>query len=234
MKNIHLVSFLNNQEKILLERERFKDFNDFFLFDLNKSNLENSPKRIHKNKKTGAINRSTICIIINNTNYFLKRTANKSYNCIKNEFKALEYIKEFNLIPAQVAASGFDDKKQEGFILFKELNNYFSLFDIFNNKTSNEVQNDFINKKDVILNNLNDVFKKFQASQYYYRDWMDKHIFINFENCDILLIDLERFLPQHKLPIKYKVFPFLKKRLRKKERLKFKEVSNKFITHKVK
>lgn len=61
-----------------------------------------------------------------------------------------------------------------------------------------------------------EIFKNFQKSQYCYRDWMDKHIFINPTTNQIGLIDLERFLPKSEIPFHWK-FPFVYSYKRKKE-----------------
>ncbi len=229
MDNNREMIFSNDTEKTILSEVGLKQFNDFFLFNPSDSKLTNEDKRVHKNKKTGDISRSTIRIEINNKNYFLKRTVRQSYYCIQNEYKALEYIVKFNLIPANIVVRGFDDIKREGFILFKELDDFISLYDIFNNKVSKEVKIEFKEKKTEIFNKLEKIFINFQNSQFFYRDWMDKHIFINLKNLSINLIDLERFIHKNKLPLKCRIFPFLQKRLRKKEQKKFQIIRDAFI-----
>jgi hypothetical protein len=161
--------------------------------------------------------RSTRKLKIRGKKYFLKRFSGNAFSNLINEFEALRLLGKFNFEHAEAAAYAFDSKNRKGFILFKNLDGFYSMDDIFNKKTDFEIQKWFKKNQESIYRKLILQFRHFQQSPFFYPDWFSKHIFINPENKALALIDLERFLPISKCPIYYK-FKFVRRRKRRIEK----------------
>jgi len=165
--------------------------------------------------ESGQIERQTVKVPLNGEDYFLKRTSDRAYECIKTEFRALSYTPEFGLIPPATAAHCFDEHTQRGFILFKNMSEFYCLGEILNKVLDDEILNR-IGDVTRYYPRIISIFKEFQKSNYFYRDWMDKHIFINPDTDEIGLIDLERFFPKSEAPFHWRL-PFIYGYKRKKE-----------------
>lgn len=203
-------------EKNIFDAEGLKSFDDFWnIEDCEKIELQVQRQHI---KEDGEITRQTVRVPFKDKIYFLKRTSGSAYQCIKNEYNALNFVVEFNLVPPQVSVHCFDDRTQRGFILFKDMDGFYSLHDIYNKTVSKDVL-EKVGDTTKYHAKIIDIFKEFQKSQYFYRDWMAKHIFINPETDNIGLIDLERFLPRTEVPF-YWSLPFIYGYKRKKEQKK--------------
>jgi len=169
----------------------------------------------------GMVERQTVLIQLDGKDYFLKRTSGRAFKSIKAEFRALSYIPEFGLVPPKTAAFCFDETTSRGFIVFKNMDGFYCLGDIFSGRLPRE-KLDSIGDVTRYYPRIIYIFKGFQLSDYFYRDWMDKHIFINPETDEIGLIDLERFLHKSEAPFHWRL-PFFYGYKRKKERRKLLE-----------
>jgi len=206
----------NKEDQVAFEAAGFTSFGHFWNIEDNE-NVELQVRRQHLTDD-GDVERQTVRVPFNGENYFLKRTSAASYQSIINEYKGAEYAAEFGLIPPQVAVHCFDDSSKRGFILFRNMNGFYCLDNIYQKKIPAEALEKIGDGK-VYHPQIIEIFNKFQKSKYFYRDWMDKHIFINPTTDQIGLIDLERFLPKSEMPFHWRL-PIIHYYKRKKEQKK--------------
>jgi hypothetical protein len=191
-------------------------FDDFWNIEDKSDKLEILPKRKHVASSSNEILRQTIRILLNGRNYFLKRTSGKSYSCIKTEYRALSIIPQFDLVAPHVKVYSFDDENRRGFILLHDMEGFYCLRAIHKNEISAKAA-EKIGDVRRFYSPILAIFEKFQKSDYFYCDWMDKHIFINPDTSQIGLIDLERFVHKSAAPFHWRL-PFIYRRKRDKER----------------
>ena len=203
----------DQDNKAVFEKAGFTSFEDFW--NIEKGGKIDLQVRRQHITEDGEIERQTVRVPFDGEVYYLKRTSASAYKCIKDEFYALDYTPEFGLVPPKTAAHCFDDQSQRGFILFKDMTGFYCLGDIYDKN----IPQDIIEKIGDVTKYfpaIISIFKKFQKSDYFYRDWMNKHIFINPDTDEIGLIDLERFLPKSEVPFHWRL-PFIYGYKRKKE-----------------
>ncbi len=208
------------------DKQRFYDagiagFDSFWFLEESGAAAEYKSLRQHVNRKTGEIRRQTTILRINGIQYFIKRACGKSYQCIANEYEALKILPEFGLDTAKLLAYGFDDRNQRAFLVFKNLTGYYSFENLVNNNAPPESIAEFKARKRDILRKLVCAVQKIHAADYFYPDWQAKHLFLRKGSEEIVLIDLDRFLPLEKCP-KYYRYPMVKYyvRFREWEKLK--------------
>jgi len=204
-------------DKAAFEEAGFRSFDDFWNIEQG-GKTETEVKRQHL-AWNGKVERQTVCLPLNGKRYFLKRTSGRAFHCVINEFEALSFIGQFGLISASTAVHCFDEESQRGFVVFKDLAGFYSLYDVQNGKLTDE-QKEHLGDEKRYFPQLIEIFKKFQQSDYFYRDWLHKHIFFNPDTDEIALIDLERFLHKSRVPF-FWCLPLVYGYKRKKEREKF-------------
>lgn len=198
-----------------------KDFDSFWFLEESGATADYKSVRQHINRKNGEIKRQTTIIRINGIRYFVKRASGKSYQCVVNEFEALKILPGFGLDAAKLLAYGFDEEKQRAFLVFKNLTGYYSFEDLIKNSAPPEAIAEFKARKRDILKKLVAAVKKIHASDYFYPDWLAKHLFLRKGTDEIVLIDLERFVHLDKCP-KYYRYPMMKYLVRLREWKKLK------------
>ena len=156
--------------------------------------------REHADKKSGKINRRVTKIEIAEKVFFLKKAGGVAYEGIKNEFEAINILPDFNIKPAEVVAYMLDGENLQGFLLLKELTDYYSIQELITAKAPREAVEDFIERKEEILMQVSDKMNKVHAAKYSYPDLFAKHIYIKQGSDDIVMIDLDRFRPLDKCP----------------------------------
>jgi hypothetical protein len=178
--------------------------------------------REHRDKRGGGdVDRRVARLNLSGEVFYLKRSSGAAYQNIKNEFEALKVLPRFGLIPSTLAAHAFDDERETGFIILRDLKEFNSINDILLGKASPEAAADFVDRKEFLLAKVAEIIKEVHAAGYVYPDWFGKHIFVKRGSDDIALIDLERFRPLSACPW-YFGFPvtswFVRKKIARKLR----------------
>lgn len=199
----------------------FAKLADFLDLEFENKKVDVQSMREHKDKETGEVNRKMTRIKIGEQVYYLKKACKNAFINIVNEFDAIDILPEFDLIPPQVSAYSIDEEDQEGFIILKELKGYYSIKEIIDGQASEKATEDFIARKEDILNKIAAIIRGVHKKGYAYPDWFAKHIYIMEGSEGIVLIDLERFRPLKDCPW-YFGFPvtsiFVKKKFWRKLR----------------
>ncbi len=208
----------NEDVRAQFENVGLSTFDAFWDIESN-SDFNPEMKRKHVARQSGEIERQTVCIPFEGKNYFLKRTSARAFKCILAEYRALSLTPQFGLVAPSVAVHCFDEETQRGFIFFNDMAEFYCLGEIHDKKVSEDALAK-IGDVTRFYPQIISIFKEFQKSDYFYRDWMDKHIFINPDTNQIGLIDLERFLPKSECPFHWRL-PFVYGHKRKKELKKF-------------
>ena len=164
------------------------------------SNIEIHSMRKHLNKETGEVDRQMTKITIGNNVYFLKQACRQSFINIVNEFAAINVLQDFDLIPPEVAAYSLDNEQQKGFILLKDLTDFYSIKDLITDIAPHDEIDDFLSRKEDVLKAVAERIRKVHRKGYSYPDWFAKHLYIKKGSDEIVLIDLERFRPLDKCP----------------------------------
>ena len=211
------LSWDDSAEKNILEKSGYSTFEYFWFIEDNLKNEIDIKRRHIKNGKD--ILRQTVGLTINGSQYFLKRTSSDAFECIKTEYNAAEYVRALGITPPHIVMHAFDDENRKGMILYKARENFICLHDIQKGNLP-EKNMDLQENVKKFYPELIRIFRSFQKSGYFYRDWMAKHIFINPETGEIGLIDLERFFPVNKAPLFWRL-PLIYKYKRGKELKKF-------------
>ena len=156
--------------------------------------------REHRDRNTGEVNRRMTEIKLNGQVFYLKYACGSAFENIRNEFNALEILPQFNLTPPTAAAYAFDNDALEGWILFKALAGRFSIKEIITGVAPQEAIDDFLERKVDILESIAGKIREVHKNGYAYPDWFAKHLYIQPDSDEIVLIDLERFRPLAKSP----------------------------------
>ncbi len=193
------------------ERENFfsrgmDSFKSFWKLEKSGADIEYKSIRKHIPRGTKVPERQIACIKFEqNIKYFLKRGRGKEVNAIKNEFDALKIIQSFGFKTAKLIAYAFDDDNKRAFILLKNLAAYLSLDDIVSLRLSPDMIAKYQVREKEILSKLAQCIRSYQNANYFYPDLKAKHIFVNPNNADVALVDLERFLPASTMPFYCKI-----------------------------
>ncbi len=180
------------------DKGRFSDaglesFEDFWNLEESGARAEYKPVRRHVDRRTGKVNRQITIVRINKIKYYLKRASGESYKCIEREFEALKVLPDFGLCTAKLLSYGFDRQTKRAFLIFKSLSGYHSLEELVNLEAPPEVIAGFQVHKKEILKTIAAAIHRIHHANYFYPDWVAKHIFIRKGSSEVVLIDLERF-----------------------------------------
>jgi len=171
-----------------------------------RTGLTTTIMREHADKTTGETNRRMTKININKNVFFLKKARGTAFPNIKNEFEAINTLHKFDLLSSDIAAYLLDEEKKEGFVLLKELSGYYSIKELITDCAPKEAIEDFLNRKEKVLNQIAEKMRIVHKKGYSYPDLFAKHVYIKKDSEDIVLIDLERFRPLSRCPW-YFAFP---------------------------
>ena len=216
------IDWQNSRDKDIFAKAELINFADFIYVEQRASKVNLLSMRDHRDKKSGKIDRQMTRITIDNNIYYMKRAYCNSFKNVKNEYEAIKVLPKFGLKPAEIVAYAFNESEKKGFIILKDLTGFYSISEIIKGNTPDDTLNDFISRKDEILQRTAKIIRDIHKKGYVYPDWFAKHIYIK-KGCDeIVLIDLERFLPIDKCPW-YFSFPvtsfFVKQKIFRKLRI---------------
>jgi hypothetical protein len=96
---------------------------------------------------------------------------------------------------AKLLAYSFDEKNMRAFLLYRNLSGYHCLDDVINRRLPPETMASYQVREKDILGLLAKAVLRYQGKNYFYPDLKPKHVFVDFMNLKIALIDLERFEP---------------------------------------
>lgn len=226
------IDWQNKNDQTLFAEAGLTAFADFWDIET-KDNLELHAMRKHTNRKTKKVDRKIVQISLAGNIYYLKRASDEAFENIKNEFAAIKILPGFGLKPAETAACAFDEGQKQGFLILKDLKDFFSIKEILKKNTPPETLIDFISRKDEILGRISQSINDIYQRGFFYPDWFAKHIYIKKGSNEIALIDLERFLPSEQCPWYYRsalTSKTVRRKIMKKLRISLERESD-FLPH---
>ena len=229
------INWENDNDKKIFADTGLTDFANFLNIEQNVANkVTLLPMRDHKDKRSGKVDRRMTRITIDDNIYYMKRAYNNSFKNVKNEYEAIKILPGFGLKPSDVAAYAFDESGKKGFIILNNLTDFYPISEIIKKHTPEDTLNDFISRKDEILQKTAEIIRDIHKKGYIYPDWFAKHIYIKKGSDKIALIDLERFLPADQCPW-YFSFPvtsfFVRRKIFRKLRISLERESD-LLSHK--
>jgi hypothetical protein len=205
-------------EKDIFARRGLDSFDSFWVLERSGADIEYKDVRIHLDKSTGRAARQIACIKFEqNIKYFLKRGEGSEYGSVRKEFDAYSVVGKFGFKTAKIIAHSFDEGGRRAFILMKNIAGCICLDDVDKGNLPPETMAKYQTGERNILSNLAENIMAYQRAGFHYPDLKAKHIFVNPNNSDIYLIDLERFEHEKQLPLRCRL-PFVRRFLHLSER----------------
>lgn len=223
------ITWKDDNYKSLLAEEGLSTFASLMNIEQFSEKLQLVKMRDHNDKSTGKVIRQMTQFKINNQIFYIKRAYGTSIDNIINEYDAIQLIPKFGIKASEVIGYCFDKEDSNGFLLLKNLDGYYSLKEIIQQRAPQEFYDDFVANKDKILADIAIKINSIHKEGYIYPDWFAKHIYIKPKCDQFVLIDLERFCKISDCSWYYR-FPltsyFVKKKIFKKLRISLKRESD--------
>ncbi len=205
-------------EREIFARRGLDSFESFWALEQSGADIEYKDVRIHRDKGCGRVIRQIACIKFEqNIKYFLKRGEGSGYESLRNEFDAYSVVGRFGFKPAKIVAHSFDDGGRRAFILAKNVAGCICLDDVVNGRVPPETMAKYKTCEKDVLAGLAARVLAYQREDFFYPDLKAKHIFVNPNNYELHLIDLERF--EHRTRLSFlRRLPFVGRLLHHLER----------------
>lgn len=182
-------------EKEIFSQRGFESFESFWNLEESGTNVEYKDVNIHFDKKNGQKLSHLTCIKLEqNVKYFLKRSQGKRYLSLRQEFRSYKTVTKFGFKTAKLVAFSLNDDKKKGFLLIKNIGNAICFQDLCDGNLPPETVARYQTSEKEILAKLASNIIAYQRAGHFYQGLIPKHIFINLNNADIYIVDLERFV----------------------------------------